>query len=225
MFLLDMHCHSVLSDDARATVEQYLKWIQVLRRRGYRVDGIVLTEHRTYPRDADYSPLAREYGVVVLKGTEVDTRWGHFLVYGVTDALLRAVDFADVGMDPRRLMEMAERHGGIAIPAHPGRYGIGLVEFLERGADLPGLEVIEVLNGGSRREENERAEALLRRLGVKGTGGSDAHFPSTIATCLTAFPAPIRSEGELVEALRAGEFRPLRLEETLTIPAQDRRSL
>ena len=34
MMYLDLHSHSVSSDDSRATVEQYLKWIQVLRRRG-----------------------------------------------------------------------------------------------------------------------------------------------------------------------------------------------
>ena len=50
-----MHTHSVSSDDARATVEQYLKWIHSLRRKGYRVDGIVLTEHRKFDRDLDYS--------------------------------------------------------------------------------------------------------------------------------------------------------------------------
>lgn len=215
VFFIDMHCHSVSSDDARATVEQYLKWIQVLRRRGHQVDGIVLTEHRKFDLAADYSSLAREYGVVVLKGSEVDTRWGHFLVYGVTEPLLRAVDFTDVRMDARRLMEEAQRHQAIAIPAHPGRWGIGLVEFLAQGADLPHLEIIEVLNGGSRQGENERAEALLRQRRLKGIAGSDAHFVSTIATCLTAFPTPVHSERELVEALRAGAFRPIRLEETL----------
>ena len=55
---LDLHSHSVSSDDSRATVEQYLKWIQVLRKRGYTVDGIVLTEHRQFDADKDYSVLA-----------------------------------------------------------------------------------------------------------------------------------------------------------------------
>ena len=63
----DLHCHSVSSDDSRATVEQYLKWIQVLRKRGYTVDGIVLTEHRKFDFDKDYSQLADDYGVIVLK--------------------------------------------------------------------------------------------------------------------------------------------------------------
>ena len=80
---LDMHSHSVSSDDSRATVEQYVKWIQVLRKRGHTIDGIVLTEHRKFDIDKDYSDLAAQYNVLVLKGSELDTRFGHFLVYGV----------------------------------------------------------------------------------------------------------------------------------------------
>jgi hypothetical protein len=54
---LDLHSHSVSSDDSRATVEQYLKWIQVLRKREYTVDGFVLTEHRKFDSHLDYSRL------------------------------------------------------------------------------------------------------------------------------------------------------------------------
>ena len=73
---LDLHSHSVSSDDSRATVEQYLKWIQVLRRRGFTVDGIVLTEHRKFDFHLDYSTLAQQYGVLVMKGSELDSNTG-----------------------------------------------------------------------------------------------------------------------------------------------------
>ncbi len=124
---VDMHCHSVSSDDSRATVEQYLKWVQVLRKRGYQVDAIVLTEHRKFDTDYDYSALSQQYGVLVLKGSELDTRYGHFLVYGVNDKLLRAFDFADLTLDAIALMHEAKECGAIAIPAHPGRFGIGFL--------------------------------------------------------------------------------------------------
>ena len=58
---LDLHCHSVSSDDSRATVEQYLKWIVSLRKKGYIVDGIVLTEHRKFDIDLDYTELSDKY--------------------------------------------------------------------------------------------------------------------------------------------------------------------
>ena len=211
---VDMHCHSISSDDSRATVEGYLKWIQVLRSKGYALDAIVLTEHRKFDRDADYSALSRQYGVMVLKGSELDTAWGHILVYGVTDGLLEAVDFGDVHMDAIELVAQARAHGAVAVPAHPGRTGIGLCEFISQGADVDGVGIVETINGGSRKGENERAVELARARGYKGIAGSDAHLVSSIGLGVTSFPDGIGDERGLVEALLAGEFTPMRLEET-----------
>lgn len=211
---IDMHCHSTSSDDSRATVEQYLKWATVLHQRGYRIDAIVLTEHRKYDGDADYSTLSQRYGTLVLKGSELETRYGHFLVYGVTERLLRVVNFADVGLDPFELMAVARTCGATVIPAHPGRTGIGLCEFVQQGIRFPGVSIVETLNGGSRRGENERAQRLAQERDYRGIGGSDAHFVSALGTCLTRFDTTIRDETALVEALLSGGFRPVRLEET-----------
>lgn len=214
MYYYDLHSHSVASDDSRATVEQYLKWIGALRKRGNQVDGIVLTDHRQFPFDVDYSALAEQFGVTVLKGAELDTRHGHFLVYGITEKLAEEIDPTDVAMDSFRLMEVAEKHGGIAIPAHPGRAGIGLVSWMAEGIEFPQVTIVERLNGGNRPEEAEAAEKLVAEKGYSGIGGSDAHFVSAIARCLTAFDAPISSEAELVEALKSLKFAAVRLEDT-----------
>ena len=209
---LDLHSHSVSSDDSRATVEQYLKWIQVLRKRGHTVDGIVLTEHRKFDFDKDYSDLAHLYNVLVLKGSELDTRYGHFLVYGVTKSLAQEIDFADVRMDARKLMTAATRHGAVAVPAHPGRFGIGLVEYMDQGEAFEEVRIVELLNGGSRKGENERAAELCARFGYRGIGGSDAHLTSHIGTCLTRFEDTITSEQDLVGALLSGRYEPMWLE-------------
>ena len=214
---LDLHCHSVSSDDSRATVEQFVKWVQVLRRRNYVVDGIVLTEHRKFDFDKDYSELAEQNGLLILKGSELDTRYGHFLVYGISEGLTQDIDFSDVRMDARELMQAARQHDAVAIPAHPGRFGIGLTEYIEKGESFPSVDVVELLNGGGRAGENERAEELCQRLGLLGIGGSDAHFTSHIATCLTDFRAAIKNESQLVDALLGKEFQPVRLEETATV--------
>lgn len=211
---LDLHSHSVSSDDSRATVEQYVKWIQVLRKRGNTVDGIVLTEHRKFDFDKDYSQLAQEYGVLILKGSELDTLYGHFLVYGVNQGLAHDLDFGDVRLDSRELMKAARHHGALAIPAHPGRFGIGLVDYMEQGESFEDVHIVERLNGGSRAGENERAEELCDRQGYLGTGGSDAHLASHIGACVTEFQATIHNEQDLVEALLSGQFKPVRLEET-----------
>ena len=212
---LDLHSHSVSSDDSRATVEQYVKWIQVLRnKRGYTVDGFVLTEHRKFDFDKDYSQLAAEYDVLILKGSELDTRYGHFLVYGVTEALANEIDLADVKLDARELMKAARHHGAIAIPAHPGRFGIGLVDYMEQGEAFADVSIVERLNGGSRAGENERADVLCQEQKYLGTGGSDAHLASHLGACLTSFPQTINTERDLVAALLSGDFTPVWLKDT-----------
>ena len=211
---LDLHTHSVSSDDSRAEVEQYAKWVGVLRRRGYRVDGFVLTEHRKFDAHKDYSGLANDHQVTILKGSELDTDHGHFLVYGVTEELTRQVDFAQVGLDAAQLIRCAEECGAMAVPAHPGRFGIGLCEFDSANANLGRIRVVEQLNGSDRPGERERADELVRGHGYLGTGGSDAHLASAIGACMTRFDENISDEADLVRQLRAGAFRPVRLEET-----------
>lgn len=218
---LDMHSHSVSSDDSRATVEQYLKWIQVLRKRGHVVDGIVLTEHRKFDYDKDYSALANQYDVVVLKGSELDTRYGHVLVYGVTEPLTKDIDFGNVAMDTRELLKAARQHGAYAVPAHPGRFGIGLTEYIQQGETFNDVHIVERLNGGSRKGENERAWELCDDKGYLGVGGSDAHLTSHICTCLTRFEAKISNEADLVEALLSEQFQPVWLEDTTNNPTSE----
>ena len=48
--ILDLHTHSVRSDDGRAKVANYCQWI---RRKELPIDGFVLTEHRQFDLDSD----------------------------------------------------------------------------------------------------------------------------------------------------------------------------
>ncbi len=212
---LDLHVHSTdASDDAGGTVEGYLKWIGARRKRGDRVDGIVLTEHRQFDPQVRYDALAERYDVVVLLGAELETDVGHMLVYGVTPALAQHFDFANVALPHRKLLSAVRDEGGMAVPAHAGRPRIGLWDYAERDAvefDLVGA--VESLNGGSSNEENSRAGQLAADRKLASIGGSDAHFVSAIGRCLTAFERPVVSIERLVEELRAGRMRALTAEQ------------
>ena len=216
---LDLHSHSTSSDDSRATVEQFVKWVGVIRRKGFRIDGFVLTEHRKFDFDKDYSQLAHDNDLLILKGSELDTNCGHFLVYGVTEELTSRINFADVSMDASTLVNTALECGGFAVPAHPGRFGIGFCEFVDNGSDFSAVSVVEHLNGSNRPGEQERAEELIARMGYRTIGGSDAHSVSAIGACMTSFDNAIADAADLVRELRAGAFRPVRLEETASPPS------
>ena len=211
--IIDMHVHSDVSDDGMASVETYMRWIARLRR-NYRLDGIVFTEHRLFNSEANYDALAREYDILILKGTEADTDCGHILLYGITDQILRAFDLKNVHLSGRDLIAAMEDVGGIGIPAHPGRRYIGLVEHVEKGYDIgPSLRAAEQLNGGSSRQENERARQFVEDRRLFGIGGSDAHFVSAVGKYMTEFKRPIGTLRDLATELYSGDYRPITLEE------------
>jgi predicted metal-dependent phosphoesterase TrpH len=221
--VLDLHSHSEASEDSRAPVEAYLNWIK-MRRAQVPVDGVVLTEHRQWNGSADYRALEDKFGILVLKAAEVETDYGHVLVFGVTDELARRFDFTNIRIPAQELVDEAAAMGGIAVPCHPGRPNIGLYEHYLNKPVLEHVIAVELLNGGSRKGENERAAELIEKYGYKATGGSDSHLVSLIGLCATRFQADIKTADDLVRELKTGnyeavDFRPKRKPVPHAIPA------
>lgn len=201
--ILDLHTHSVVSDDGRAKVENYCQWI---RKRDLPLDGFVLTEHRQYDDQSDYDALADEFDLVILKASEVETDYGHVLVFGVDDALRSSFDFARVDLPLELVLRETKRCGGVAVPCHPGRVNVGMCAHFETRGAVEGVEIIEVYNGGSRSGEDEQALSIARARGYRGIGGSDSHIVSHIGRCATEFSGEITSMDDLVEALRGDAY-------------------
>ena len=170
------------------------------------MDGFVLTEHRQFDDESDYRALEDEYGLVILKGSEVETDYGHVLVFGVSDDMQRAYDFTAIDLPLGVVVEETARFGGVAVPCHPGRPRVGLCAHYETRGPIDRVEIIETRNGGSRAGEDEAALELAERLGYSGVGGSDAHLVSKIGLCATRFEDPIETMQDLVDALRKGRF-------------------
>jgi len=208
--ILDLHSHSIKSDDGRAKVENYCQWI---RRRELPLDGFVLTEHRLFDAESDYRKLEDEYGLAILKASEVETEYGHVLVFGVNDDLVNAFDFARVDLPLAMVVAEADKAGAIAVPCHPGRTRVGMCAHYETLGPVEGVRVIETLNGGSRGTENEEAIALAEEYGYLGVGGSDAHIVSFIGRCATKFENDITSVDSLVGELKAGRFEAISYKE------------
>ena len=180
--ILDLHLHSELSDDSRAPVEAYLKLLA--RKRDERpLDGIVLTEHRQFDTARDYRALEDAYGFRILTAAEVETDYGHVLVYGVNADILARFDFTDVRLPAQELISEVARLGGIALPSHPGRPNVGLCAHYETKPPLEGVVAVEALNGGSKTMENERVKdrrrfARVRRARAALSSPGRRHSPA-----------------------------------------------
>lgn len=206
--IVDVHTHSRKSEDSRATVVGYLQWL-LKKRDLLPIDGLVLTEHRQFDEESNYHQLEDEYGIRIFKGSEIETDYGHMLVFGVNGDILDRFDFTDVHLEAQEVVTEVERLGGIVVPCHPGRPTVGLCEHYATKPPLEGLRAIEVLNGASRRGENERVEALVKQFGYGAVGGSDSHLVSLVGLCATEFPRDVTDEEDLVRALHEGNFRPV----------------
>ncbi len=202
--ILDLHNHSIKSDDGRAKVENYCKWIA---KRDLGLDGFVLTEHRLYDGDSDYRSLEDEYGILILKASEVETEYGHVLIFGVNEDLQNAFDFSRVHLPLAMVLSATERCGAFAVPCHPGRAVVGMFSHFDEFGPPEGVEVVETLNGGGRGTENHDATRLAEQYGYRGIGGSDAHIVSHIGRCVTEFEEEISSSEALVESLKGNRYR------------------
>ncbi|MGH1492857.1 MAG: PHP-associated domain-containing protein [Acidimicrobiales bacterium] len=208
--ILDLHTHSIQSDDGRAKVSNYCQWI---RKKEIPIDGLVLTEHRKFDDDSDYRELEDEYGLLILKASEVETDYGHVLVFGVTDELVNNFDFANVANPLPDVLEAAKSTGAFAAPCHPGRKNVGLFAHYETKGPVEGVHTVEVLNGGSIPGEDQLSVEKAAEYGYRGFGGSDSHIVSRIGYCATEFEDDIKDIDGLVSALYAGTFKAVNLQE------------
>jgi predicted metal-dependent phosphoesterase TrpH len=161
------------------------------------LDGVVLTEHDyLWPEDELEELRAAEPGLVILGGMEVTGRGGDMLVYGIQDAstLPRGIGWGD-------LVREVHRQGGVAVAAHPNRWGQPFERVVrDAGVELDGIEIMS-----NNMDEDLRAQAreLLQRYPhYAQLGNSDSHAPWSVGCCCTEFDAEIRTSADLVAAIR-----------------------
>jgi predicted metal-dependent phosphoesterase TrpH len=161
------------------------------------LDGVVLTEHDyLWPEEELTDLRAAAPGLVILAGVEIAARGGDVLVYGVTDPfdLPRGIGWGE-------LCHRVHGQGGVAVAAHPNRWGQPFEKVVrESGAELDGIEVLS--NNMDPDLRARAAELLVKYPHFAQLGNSDSHAPETVGCCYTEFDAAIRSNADLVAAIR-----------------------
>ena len=181
--------------------------------------GLCITEHSGPWDQHEFESFASKHNLVLIRAMEVDTDMGHILAFGL-NAYLPGIGEA------RELRRAVDEVGGFIVSAHPFR---GLYDprpsskpllyntmpsvpsTMEEAAKHPvfGLvDAIEVANGGTSDRENRFALEVAQHLGLKVTGGSDAHSEHGLGRSVTVFEGEIGSEEEFLGAMRTGRFYP-----------------
>ena len=97
-----------------------------------------------------------------------------------------------------------------SVPCHPGRPNIGLYEHYQNKPALENVVAVEVLNGGSRKGENERSAELIAKHRLRGDRriGQPPGEPDR-ACARRSFSAYIKTIDDLVRELKTGNYEPV----------------
>ena len=201
---VDLHIHTAPLSACSYIDPQDL--IQEARR--LELDGICLTEHQVVWDRAQVDRLAAHADIRIFRGNEFTTNQGDILVFGFYEDIKELLILQE-------LREKVTAGGGYMIAAHPFRgfktFGIGQLQMTVEQASkrkmLEFVDAIEVGNGKLSPDENELARKVAEKLGLPGTGGSDAHRVDEIGTWVTAFEKDVENENELLQELHAGRFK------------------
>ena len=195
--LIDLHSHTaVWSTDSNLLPHDLI--VQAAERG---LDGVVLTEHDVvWPADR-VEALNEQSDIVVLTGVEVTTELGHVLVYGLPSLIPRI-------SEARLLRELCDAHGALMYLAHPAR-DPGLRVPPEPFRAL--FDGVEGLNGCDGPLQNQSASSRGRGCPLPPIAGSDCHAMHEVGTAGTEFDTDVQTVADLVDALRAGSYRPVAL--------------
>jgi len=191
--LVDLHCHTDRSYDARNRLADYER-----AHAQRRVDVVAITDHNTI---AGAVALRSGASFPVIVGQEIDTADGELIGLFLEQPIpagLRALDTA----------ERIRAQGGLVYLQHPfyrlvrNRMGSAAREEL-RGRGL--VDIVEAANGGPfTGPANARALAWARACGLPHAAASDAHEPAAIGTLLVSLPDKVVDARSLPALLRAG---------------------
>lgn len=211
----EMHCHTgTVSRCGRVAPEEIVK---LYKEKGY--SGIVVTDH--------YSPLtfkpsrlacpqkeidfylsgyrrmkeAAGDDFTVLLGIELRHYFtaNDYLIYGIDE------DFLYNGgnlmkMWEKSVLERANAKGFIVYQAHPFREGI-------RRCNPDYINGVEVYNGKSTREQNNKAFEWAKKNNKLMISGSDFHTPKNLAKGGIITDRKIENNAQLIDVLKAMDFR------------------
>ena len=209
--LVDMHCHTGWGSGDSHTDPNLL----VQQARAYGVDALCITEHNQVWNHNKLERLAERNEFILFPGVEIDTDYGHVLVYGL-DTPKRWTEFPTV-FDLRRMVDKVD---GAMILAHPFRKRVPaededfdqgdarvLLERELRQDCLSLFDAIEVYNGLAGGRERLVAGKLAEALERPTSGGSDTHRHPEVAATFTVFDDDLRCVRDLITAIQAGRMR------------------
>lgn len=208
MFAFDIHIHTRRYSDCSFIGPEDL----IPQAVEARLDGIAITEHGMRWPDEEFDKLrklAEPHGMVLINGQEIYTESnkkemeGDFLVFGIKQSITGRYS-------AHELSEMVHKEGGILIAAHPYKLSRG-GKFHYYGAGdriyKLSIDAIEFCHPDHNDLALGKVRKAMSKLGIPGTGGSDAHKIFKVGSCVTIFENKIFDEKDFISEIRQGNIK------------------
>jgi thiamine kinase-like enzyme len=194
--LIEMHAHS-----SRYSPCSHIDPVPLVRgvvRKG--LQGVIITEHHYLWGADEIKELRKASGVedhfLILAAQEVETDFGHVIVYGAQDTITERMSLRNL---------RAAFPDSALIWAHPLRNG--KVPSLKKIMDQR-LDAIEIFSSNHTLVENYLGLKLWHQHRFTAVSGSDSHAEDTAGIFPTLFDHPVSSITEVASEIRHGRCRP-----------------
>ncbi len=196
--IIDCHIHeNKYSSDSKLDFKDAIK-----RASAMGIDGLCITNHDNNTLRNEIGDSAIIDGLLVIVGAEILTFEGDILVFGLKDIPSEMMGAED-------LLNIVKREKGAAVAAHPFRNNMrGIGNNIRRLSKL--LTGVEAFNGSTLHHHNLQAFNLSNSLNIPCLGCSDSHIVEKVGSFATDFYGNIRDHKDFVEALRAGNYDPIK---------------
>jgi predicted metal-dependent phosphoesterase TrpH len=185
-YFCDLHCHTSVSHDSPAKIENIISFA---KKRG--VDVIAVTDHNK----AYKGPLLIN-GVHIIPGSEIITADDeHILAYFIREDIQAGLPFKEV-------VSRVHQQGGFASWAHPMRRGAFQKEEAKER-----MLLVDCIESGNSMDIEENRTIITKTcdyFSLIKTGGSDTHIEGQVGTgVVRVFEIPTKEN--FIELLRNGK--------------------
>ncbi len=189
---LDLHLHSIFSNDSRILLADAIEKAKALN-----LDGFAVTDHDSVKSHKEIRKLSSE--LIIIPGIEISSSDGHILGYGTSENIPKGLSAAET-------IDRIRNCGGVAVVAHVMRRSNTVREKVIRQLKPNALEV---LNSSTFSPiAFSRAFALALELAIPQSAGSDAHVPGTIGRAYTVVEAESATGDSVIRAIKEGRISP-----------------
>lgn len=192
---IDMHMHErTFSKDSFLSLEEI---VTIARKKG--LDGICITDHDSMGLKEYAENYSQKTGFPIFVGVEYFSLQGDIVTFGIDS-------FPNTRIGAQEYIDMVNQQGGICFSAHPFRNNNrGLEENLKT---VKGLTGVEVFNGSTSTEANQKAYEYAKMLGLQAIGASDCHVPEKVGCFATYLPVHVTTVKELVTVFKTLQSKP-----------------